>query len=197
VKPFSEACERNQGPILQVLREAFVGRRKVLEVGSGTGQHAVYFGRHLPELIWQPTDRAEHLADIRLWVEEAALPNVLPPLALDVNDDPWPATGADALVTANTLHIMSWDEVRTFFRRLGTYLPRDAVVAAYGPFNYDGHHSSESNARFDLMLRERDALSGIRDFEAVDALAREQGFAPAADYAMPANNRTLLWTRLR
>jgi len=195
-KPFSEACERNQGPILEVLRQAFTGTRKVLEIGSGTGQHAVHIGRHLPDLIWQPSDRAEHLPGIRLWLEQAALPNLLAPLALDVNDDPWPATGADALFTANTLHIMSWDEVGTLFRKLGAYLPPDAVVAAYGPFNYGGRHSSESNARFDLMLRERDPLSGIRDFEAVDALARAQGFVLAADHAMPANNRTLVWARV-
>jgi hypothetical protein len=195
MKPFSEACERNQGPILAVLRTAFAGRRKVLEVGSGTGQHAVYFGRHLSGLLWQPSDLAQHLAGIERWLQDAGLPNVLPPLALGVEDEPWPATGADALFTANTLHIMSWDEVRTFLRRLGAYLPADAVLAAYGPFSYGGRHTSESNARFDLMLRQRDSLSGIRDLQAVDALARAQGFTLAADYAMPANNRMPVWTR--
>jgi SAM-dependent methyltransferase len=195
MKPWSEACERNRGPILAVLREAFADRACVLEVGSGTGQHAVHFARHLPHLTWQPSDRAEYLAGIRLWVAEAGLPNLRSPLALDVNDDPWPQTGADAVFSANTLHILNWRDAEVMFERLGTYLPADAVLAIYGPFRYAGRHTAESNARFDLALRQRDPSSGIRDFEAVDALARAQGFALVRDQAMPANNRTLIWGR--
>jgi hypothetical protein len=195
MKPFSEACERNQGPILEVLREAFADRKKVLEIGSGTGQHAVHFARHLPHLTWQPSDRAGNLPDIRQWLEEARLDNVLAPLQLDVNDDPWPETGADAVFSANTLHIMSWAEVQTVFARLGGSAPSHSVLAIYGPFSYAGRHTSESNARFDLILRAHDAQSGIRNVEDVDALARTQGFVLANDYAMPANNRTLVWRR--
>lgn len=195
MKPFSEACERNQGPILAVLREAFADRTQALEIGSGTGQHAVHFARHLPHLTWQPSDRPEYLPGIRLWVDQAGLPNLRAPLALDVNDDPWPLTGADALFSANTLHIMSWGDAQVLFERLGAGLRADAVLAIYGPFRYAGRHTAESNARFDLALRRRDPASGIRDFEAVDALARAQGFALARDQAMPASNRTLIWSR--
>jgi SAM-dependent methyltransferase len=195
MKPFSEACERNREPILAVLREAFAVCTHVLEVGSGTGQHAVHFARHLPHLVWQPSDRPEHLPGIRLWVDEAGLPNLRPPLALDVNDDPWPLIRADAVFSANTLHIMSWHDAQVMFERLGVFLPADAVLAVYGPFRYAGRHTAESNARFDLALRQRDPSSGIRDFEAVDALARARGFALVRDQAMPANNRTIIWSR--
>jgi hypothetical protein len=189
-----------------VLREVFAGARKVLEIGSGTGQHAVHFATHLPHLIWQPADLAENLPGIELWRAEAApgpvaadrsvgLPNLLPPLVLDVNRPRWPETGADAVFSANTLHIMSWSEVRLFFAGVGRVLPADGVLAVYGPFNYGGRYSSQSNARFDRSLRSRDPHSGVRDFEAVDALAAEQKLVLERDVAMPANNRTLVWRR--
>ncbi len=186
-----------------MLREVFAGARKVLEIGSGTGQHAVHFATHLPHLIWQPADLAENLPGIELWRAEAALgparsaglANLLPPLVLDVNQPRWPETGADAVFSANTLHIMSWSEVRLFFAGVGRLLPSDGVLAVYGPLNYGGRHTSESNARFDRSLRSRDPHSGIRDFEAVDALAAEQKLVLARDVAMPANNRTLVWLR--
>jgi hypothetical protein len=178
----------------------------VLEIGSGTGQHAVYFAAHLPHLIWQPADLAENLPGIEGWRAEAArgsaaagasagLPNLLPPLMLDVNQPQWPDTGADAVFSANTLHIMSWYEVRLFFAGVGRLLPATGVLAVYGPFNYGGRYTSESNARFDRSLRNRDPRSGIRDFEAVDALAAEQRLVLQRDVAMPANNRTLVWRR--
>lgn len=170
--------------------------RKVLEVGSGTGQHAVHFAAHLPYLIWQPSDLAENLPSIELWRAEAARPNLLPALALDVNQPQWPDTGADAVFSANTLHIMSWPEVRLFFAGVGRALPLGGVLAVYGPFNYGGRHTSDSNARFDSLLRSQDPRSGIRDFEAVDALAAEQQLALQRDVPMPANNRTLLWRRV-
>jgi SAM-dependent methyltransferase len=196
MKPFSGACERNKDPILAVLREAFADRTMVLEIGSGTGQHAVHFAAALPHLIWQPTDVAENVPGMRLWCEEARLPNLLEPFALDLNADPWPDTGCDAVFTANTLHIVSWPEVQTLFDRIGRILPRSGAVAIYGPFNYGGRHTSESNARFDLMLRSRDPRSSIRNFEDVDALARAQGLQLVRDVAMPANNRTLVWRRV-
>ena len=189
-----------------MLREVFAGARKVLEIGSGTGQHAVHFAAHLPHLIWQPADLAENLPGIELWRAEAALgpaaagrsaglPNLLPALVLDVNQPQWPETGADAVFSANTLHIMSWSEVRRLFAGVGRLLPATGVLAVYGPFNYGGRHISESNARFDRSLRSRDPRSGIRDFEAVDALATKQGLILERDVAMPANNRTLVWRR--
>jgi hypothetical protein len=189
VKPFSEACERNQAPILAVLREVFADRAFVLEIGSGTGQHAVHFAAGLLHLVWQASDVAEHLPGIRAWRDLPA------PIALDLNQPQWPALRADAAFTSNTLHIVSWPEVQTLFARIGTLLPAGAVLAVYGPFNYGGKHTSESNARFDAMLRERDARSGIRNFEDVDALARAQDFVLARDVPMPANNRTLVWVR--
>jgi hypothetical protein len=192
-----------------VLREAFASARKVLELGSGTGQHAVHFAAHLPHLIWQPTDLAENLPGIELWRVEAVtpspapvtgetggrLPNLLPALPLDVNQPQWPDTGADAVFSANTLHILSWPEVRLLFAGVGRLLPADGVLAVYGPFDYGGRHTSESNARFDRTLRSRDPRSGIRAFEAIDALAAEQRLVLQRDVAMPANNRTLVWRR--
>lgn len=195
MKPCSEACERNRGPILGVLRKAFADRRRVLEIGSGTGQHAVHFAAGLPHLIWQPTDRAEHLPGIRLWRDEAGLRNLLAPIELDLNQAAWPDVQPDAVFSANTLHIVSWAEVQRLLGRVGEILPPDGVLAIYGPFNYRGQYTSAGNASFDALLRDRDPLSGIRDFEEVDALARTHGLCLVQDVAMPANNRTLIWRR--
>ncbi len=192
-KPFAESCEQNREPILAVLREVFAASRQVLEIGSGTGQHAVYFAPELPHLSWQTADVPQHHAGIRMWLDEAALPNVLPPLALDVNDTRWHGGRYDAVFSANTLHIMSWPEVERFFAGIGAVLASGGVLAIYGPFNYGGHFTSPSNARFDAWLKARDPASGVRDFEAVDALANAQGLALDHDFAMPANNRTLVW----
>jgi SAM-dependent methyltransferase len=194
-KPYSEACERNQVPILEVLQVAFADRAKVLEIGSGTGQHAVHFARHLPHLTWRPSDREDNIAGIGLWRQEAGLPNLLEPIILDIDDVRWLDSGADAVFTANTLHIVSWPRVQRLFERVGTLLPSSGVLVVYGPFKYGGVHTSESNARFDLMLRQRDPRSGIRDFEKVNELAAAQGLMLAEDYAMPANNRTVVWVR--
>jgi SAM-dependent methyltransferase len=194
-KPWSGACERNRGPILEVLRAAFAGATRVLEVGAGTGQHAVFFAAALPHLEWQPSDRAEHLPGIAAWRDEAALSNLLPPLVLDVDEADWPLSSCDALFSANTLHIMGWSSVEHFFRGAGRVLQTGGVLAVYGPFRYGGRHTAPSNAQFDVFLREHDPHSGIRDFEAVNALAAAQGLSLIADHAMPANNRTLLWRR--
>jgi cyclopropane fatty-acyl-phospholipid synthase-like methyltransferase len=194
-RPYSEACERNREPILHVLREAFAQARHVLEIGSGTGQHAVYFGEHLPHLTWQTSDAPEHHGGINAWRAAGGPPNVHPPLALDVRDDPWPVAAANAVFTANTLHIMDWDCVAAFFRGVNRVLTADGVLAVYGPFNYRGQFTSASNAQFDALLRARGVGSALRDFEAVDALARGIGLALVRDEAMPANNRTLVWRR--
>ena len=193
-KPYAEACERNRNPILEVLREHFADRRHVLEIGSGTGQHAVHFAAALPQLTWQTSDVDSNLPGIRLWLEEAGLPNLPPPIVLDVTGA-WPDQRFDAVFTANTLHIMGWPEVRTLFAALPKVLATDAVLAVYGPFNYDGRFTSPSNASFDEWLKHRLPESGIRDFAAVDELARSIGFALVVDQPMPANNRTLVWRR--
>jgi cyclopropane fatty-acyl-phospholipid synthase-like methyltransferase len=166
----------------------------VLEIGSGTGQHAAYFAAALPHLTWQTSDLEASLPGMRLWLEEAGLPNLPQPIALDVTG-PWPDGPFDGVFTANTLHIMSWQEVRVLFARLAGVLANEAVLAVYGPFNYDGRFTSPSNATFDAWLRQRSPHSGIRDFAAVDELARSIGFALAEDRPMPANNRTLVWRR--
>ena len=196
-KPFAESCVENRAPILAVLREVFADRRHVLEIGSGTGQHAVYFAPELPHLTWQTADVPQHNAGIRLWLAEAALPNVLAPLELDVNRTEWHSGRYDAVFSANTLHIMSWPEVERLFAGIGAVLESGGVLAIYGPFNINGAFTSESNARFDAWLKARDPASGVRDFEAVDALARAQGLVLQQDVAMPANNRTLVWRRMR
>jgi hypothetical protein len=193
-KPFAPACERNREPILAVLREHFADRRRVLEIGSGTGQHAVHFALALSDLRWQTSDRAANLPGIRMWLDEAALPNTPPPIELDVRG-PWPDDVFDAAFTANTLHIMAWDEVEYLFDALPRVLSADAVVALYGPFNYEGRFTSESNAAFDARLRAENPRQGIREFEAVEALARRAGFTLVADHAMPANNRTLVFRK--
>jgi cyclopropane fatty-acyl-phospholipid synthase-like methyltransferase len=196
-KPHAPSCERNREPILAVLREHFADRRHVLEIGSGTGQHAVYFGAALPWLQWQTSDRREHHEGLRAWLDEAALPNVLAPLALDVAADAWPAGPYDAAFSANTVHIMAWAEVEALFAGLDRVLGDDARLVIYGPFNYGGAYTSASNAEFDQWLKARGAHMGIRDAEAVDALAARHGFALVADLAMPANNRCRVWRRSR
>jgi SAM-dependent methyltransferase len=195
--PISDACERNKGPILEVLREAFAPARRVLEIGSGTGQHAVWFARHLPHLDWQPTERPEELPGLRARIAAEGPPNLREPLELDVRLRPWPVGAADAVFSANTLHIMAWEAVADFMAGVGTVLAAPgATLAVYGPFRYDGDYTSASNATFDEWLRRRDPASGIRDFEAVDALARDAGLDLVADHDMPANNQLLVWRRL-
>jgi cyclopropane fatty-acyl-phospholipid synthase-like methyltransferase len=194
-KPFAPACERNREPILAVLRDRFAERRRVLEVGSGTGQHAVHFAAAMPWLEWQCSDRAESLAGIRAWLDEAGLPNTPPPLQLDVARGPWPAGRFDAVFSANTLHIMGWAEVQAFFAGMAGVLADSASVVVYGPFNRGGAYTSDSNRDFDGWLKARDPRSGIRGFEEVDALARAIGLQLVDDVAMPANNRCLAWQR--
>lgn len=192
MKPFSESSAENQEPILSILRSSFAAVRQVLEIGSGSGQHAVHFARHLPHLSWQSSELAPNLPGIRLWLAEAALPNTPPPLALDVNRQPWPIEPVDGVFTANTLHIVSWPEVELLFQGVGQVLLPGGVLCIYGPFNYGGAYTAPSNARFDAWLKARDPASGIRDAEAVCALAEQRGLRLEADHAMPVNNRSLV-----
>jgi len=191
----SEACERNKGPILAVLGDALQDCRAVLEVGSGTGQHAVHFARHLPHLSWQPSEQSAELGPLTERIRLEGPPNLLPPVELDVRRRPWRVGTFDAVFSANTLHIMDWEAVGNFFRGVDAVLGSAGVLCVYGPFRYRGTYTSDSNAEFDRFLRKRDPASGIRDFEALERLAADIGLALAADHAMPANNQTLVWRR--
>lgn len=192
-KPCAPSCERNREPILLVLKSALADCNRVLEIGSGTGQHAVFFASALPQLEWQTSERAENLAGIKLWLAEAALNNTPPPVELDVGQATWPAQGFDAVFTANTLHIMAWPEVEQMFDRLPDVMTEDARLIVYGPFNIDGRYTSESNAGFDRWLKEQGEHMGIRDLADVDALAASVGLRCIADNELPANNRCVVW----
>ena len=193
--PFSEACERNKGPILAVLRSAFAQRTQVLEIGSGTGQHAVHFAANLAHLIWHPTEQLAYLPDLENRIKLEGGANLRTPTVLDVKQAIWPLRSADAVFSANTLHIMSWAEVIETFRGIGAILAPRGVLCIYGPFRYDGGYTSASNQDFDRMLRERDPASGLREIRAVAALAAQYGIRLVADHDLPANNRLLEFLR--
>ncbi len=194
-KPYSEACEQNKGPILTVLREVFTAPGLILEIGAGTGQHAVHFARALPHLDWQPTDQADYLPGIRQWIAEAGLVNLRQPLELNTRSERWPITQAAGVFSANTTQIMDWPAVEGLFRGVGQCLASGGVFCLYGPFNYGGRYTSASNAQFDAWLKLRDPASGIRDFADLNRLARDNGLQLRQDYPMPVNNHTLVWVR--
>ena len=194
-KPYSAASERNRGPILEVLQRHFGSRTRVLEIGSGTGQHAVHFAAVMPWLQWQASDRRENLPGIALWRDETRLPNLPAPIELDVAVGPWPMRGFDAAFSANTAHIMHWPEVEAMFAGLDRTLAAEATMVLYGPFHRDGRPTSDSNAAFDASLRARDPGMGVRDVEAVQALATSIGLRCVDDVPMPANNACLVWRR--
>ncbi|MCR8922034.1 class I SAM-dependent methyltransferase [Dasania sp. GY-MA-18] len=191
---FSQSCENNKDPILAVLKPLFANTKRVLEIGSGTGQHAVYFAAAMPQLQWQPSDRSDYDEDLEQRCAQSQLSNLLTPIHFDVAQH-WLLDPVDAIFTANTLHIMSWDEVQRFFAGVAELLENNGLVCVYGPFNYHGDYTSASNAQFDQWLQSRDPLSGIRDFEKVDALAQQAGLQLLADHEMPANNRCLVWKK--
>jgi len=193
--PFSIACERNKGPILERLATLLPQSAHVVEIGAGTGQHAVHFARALQHLDWQPTDRAEYLPGLAARILHEGPPNLRAPIELDVNWAVWPVDDVDVIYSANTLHIMSWPEIEAMMRGVGRACARTASLVVYGPFRYGGHYTSQSNADFDADLRAYNPLSGVRDFEAVDALVRAQQFELVTDHRMPANNQLLMWRR--
>jgi cyclopropane fatty-acyl-phospholipid synthase-like methyltransferase len=196
-KPFSQACENNQQAIFAVLERVFAKAQQVLEIGSGTGQHAAYFAPRLPHLIWQTSDQAEYHPGINAWLDVTSAENLRRPLLLNVDMPQWPIATVDAVFSANTCHIMGWASVVNMFKQLAKVLSAGGTLAIYGPFNYDGQFTSPSNANFDQWLKQRGAHQGIRDFEAVDKLAREAGMSLLEDNAMPANNRLLVWCKDR
>ncbi|SMF24649.1 Protein of unknown function [Alteromonadaceae bacterium Bs31] len=192
-KPFSQACENNKAPILQVLQRAFEHSTKVLEIGSGTGQHASYFAAALPHLQWQPSDLEQNISGIKQWCTGSE--NVLPPLCFDIHDIQWPVENIDAVFSANTAHIMDWPTASLMIKRVAEKLPTGGVFALYGPFNYAGHYTSQSNADFDAWLKEQHPGQGIRNFEDLNALAKDGGLSIFEDNRMPANNRLLVWVK--
>ncbi|MFZ6638953.1 DUF938 domain-containing protein [Undibacterium sp. TC4M20W] len=191
-KLFSAACERNSAPILQTIEPLLRGSYTLLEIGSGTGQHAVSFAGQLTHLQWQTSDRQEYHPSIIAWMAEAALPNLLPPLELNIGISPWPENQFDAVYTANTCHIMAWEEVELMFAGVSALLNSGGLFLIYGPFNYAGEFTSESNRQFDASLKQQAAHMGIRDIEKIIALANQHGMQLQQDIAMPANNRLLV-----
>jgi len=193
MKSFCQSCENNKDPILDVLRPLLAGRHTVLEIGSGTGQHAAYFAAALPHLDWQTSDVVDSHPSIEAWIDGVG--NARAPLALDVNAGDWPTETYDAVFSANTAHIMSWPSVENMFHGVARVLSPGGVFALYGPFNYVGAYTSEGNERFDRQLRSSGGGMGIRDSEAIIELAASAGMTLLADHDMPANNRILVFAR--
>ena len=195
MKPFSESCQQNREPILEVLRKELHSQHSsLLEIGSGTGQHAVYFAPEFPHIYWQTSDLEENIEGIKQWLTEYPQPNLPPPIVLDTLHS-WPHHTYDIVYSANTTHIMSWEAVRSMFHGLRHCLNPCGKLILYGPFNYQGQYTSPSNAQFDLWLKQRDASSGIRNFENLIELAGASDLTLTQDYTMPVNNRTLVWQR--
>ena len=194
--PFSSAAERNRQPILEVLRELLPDEGTVLEIGSGTGQHAVFFAQNLPGLTWQATDREENLAGLEARFLAEGNDRILPLLNLDVLSDPWPGRSYDAAYSANTAHIMSWEAVIAMFAGVGAHLVGGTRFCLYGPFNIDNRFTSPSNAQFDAHLREQDPQMGIRDMDAVENLANLHRMKLEQKVAMPANNFILVFQKM-
>ena len=193
MKPYSQACENNKDPILNELAPRLSVCKSVLEIGSGTGQHAVYFSSKMPSLNWHTSDRLENHSGIIEWIDESHLTNVVSPINLHVLNDEWPTEKFDAVFTANTCHIMCWEEVVAMFKGVKNTLGTNGLFVIYGPFNYQGHYTSESNKNFDAVLRSRDPASGIRNFEEVLLLANKNNLDFIDDITMPANNRLLFF----
>ena len=191
--PFSQACEQNKAPILEHLRALLKGCDSVLEVGAGTGQHAVHFAKLLPHLTWHPSDVSNNLGTLALRVLNASVENLRKPVRLDVDHCRWNCGRFDAIFTANTLHIMSERSVENFFLNIPNHMNTKAQLIVYGPFKYNGKFTTPSNSNFDLWLKTRNTDSGLRDFEWVSALAKHAGLQLKHDFSMPANNQLLVW----
>ena len=192
--PFSQASENNKDPILEILNGVFNDCKHVLEIGSGTGQHAVYFSQHLKHLQWQPSDRKENLAGINNRINAYPQSNLSLALELDVTQNNWPQH-FDAVFSANTAHIMPWEITQIMLQKVARLLPTGGKFALYGPFNYEGKFTSASNEKFNQWLKEMAAHQGIRDFEKVNALLYDAAMNLVNDYSMPANNRLLVWKK--
>lgn len=197
-KPTSSACVRNQEPILEILKTIILTTdRRLLEIGAGTGQHAVYFAPHFKYLDWYPTDLADKQAGMKQWISSAKIPNLQKPIKLDVSKDDFPKVKFDLVFTANTMHIMHWKDCKSFMKLLGHRLREGSRAIFYGPFKYKGEFTSPSNEAFDLELKNVDPLSGIRSFEDIQSNMTKNGFELIFDHEMPANNRMLVYRRLK
>jgi len=194
MKQYSGSCDQNRRPIFETIEPILKSCSSVLEIGSGTGQHAVYFAADLPHLNWQTSDRKAYHDSISSWIDDSRLNNVGYPIELDTMESNWPTTRFDAVYSANTAHIMHWTDVVALFEGVGKVLGPNGHFLLYGPFNYNGQYTSESNANFDLWLKKRDPESGIRDFEELNQLAMNNQLTLVSDFEMPVNNRLLYWT---
>jgi len=194
-KPFSQACENNKEVILQKIALVFDQPGTILEIGTGTGQHAVHFAKNLPHIIWQPSDQAENYQLCLPWLAEAELPNINRPLVLDVNTRSWQIPPINGVFSANTAHIMSWPDVEAMFRGVSANLHNGEAFCLYGPFNYNGQFSSPSNRQFDEYLKNRNSTMGIRDLDDLKKIGTANGLDLEADFEMPANNRLLVWRK--
>ncbi|MSP02840.1 MAG: DUF938 domain-containing protein [Acetobacteraceae bacterium] len=190
------AAARNREPILLVLRDHLPQRALVLEIASGTGEHAVWFSRALPELTWQPTDLdPEALSSIAAWRDTSGPPNLLPPLWLDASADTWPVAQADAVVAINMAHIAPWTATQGLIAGAARVLTQGGLLFLYGPFREAGEHTSAGNARFDADLRASNPSWGIRDLNEITALANQHGLTGPERIAMPANNLSVVFRR--
>lgn len=193
-KPFSPSCERNKEPIFAVLKELFNDKKlNILEIGSGTGQHAAYFSPRFPNVKWTCSDKNENLNGINSWTSK--IENILPTTRFEIGKDGFPEGLYDVVYTANTFHIMDFEKVKLLIKMLGTNLKNSSMFIVYGPFNYNGNFTSNSNESFDLWLKERDPVSGIRSFEEITDLLNIENFKLIKDYEMPANNRILFFKK--
>ena len=194
-KPFSQACENNRGPISQVLERILVDCQSVFEIGSGTGQHAVWFSRAMPHLQWQTSDRKENHQGIKQWISDSSLENIHHPLELDVGAGPWPEGLFDAIFTANTAHIMALSEVELMFSGVSKLLISGGLFCLYGPMQYSGVIAAESNRAFDAKLRAVKSTQGIREFNDLNKLATAVGMELIEDNDLPANNQLIIWQK--
>ncbi|MGI9248442.1 MAG: DUF938 domain-containing protein [Woeseiaceae bacterium] len=195
-RPYAESAARNSAPILEVLQNEFHDCKDVLEIGSGTGQHAIRFAAELEHLHWQTSDLDQYHEGIRAWIADSELPNIRAPMTLDVTTADVPRASYDAVYSANTAHIMSFDAVIKMFALVGKALRPDGVFCLYGPFRRAGEFNTPSNAAFDANLRSRDPAMGIRDLEALDELGEEQGLRRRNLYAVPSNNLVVIWQKI-
>ncbi len=190
--PVAESCLRNQQPIFEVLQQELSDGDVVLEIGSGTGQHAAYVTQRLPQVRWQPSEMAENIANINAWRASVQADNFLPPLVLDITQELWPVKQVDAVFSANVVHFVGWDKVRSMMAGIGRVLKDTGLAIFYGPYNYNGEFTSGGNRQLDQWLKSRDPASGIKDFEQVVMTARKEKLRLLKDIAMPANNRILV-----
>ena len=194
-RPYAESCDQNKQVIFDVIKEEFSNPGDLLEIGSGTGQHAVYFSEHLLHINWQTSEVEDQLAGIKLWMQDVNHNRMRSPIVIDVIDELWPSKEMDYVFTANTAQIISWPHVLGMFKGVGKVLKPGGKFVQYGPFNYNGEYTSASNAQFDVWLKQRDPNSGIRNFQDIEKLAAENGMSLYQDYEMPANNRILVWQK--